>query len=208
MVPRLRSVTVVYGSIPSLAAIDCIMKDFVVFAERSIPFDILLPSVGMMCVVILLIFAARLRRRRQWVAGALLGEYLFLVLWSTVIRRIGSECVGLKLMPYWNLDELLSSKDPLDFVEIGLNIVLFVPIGLLLASICKQWKVWKIALIGCGMSMTIEALQLAFRCGLCETNDVIHNTIGCLIGVWMQKEMFWYKLKNDSNDNSRFESKR
>lgn len=177
------------------------MNDFFAFAERSIPFDVLLPSMGVMSVVLMLIFAARLKYRRRWVTGALLGEYVFLVLWSTVIRRIGRDGGELKLMPYWNFNELVLGKDPLDFVEIGLNIVLFVPIGLLLAVICTHWKIWEIALIGCGMSMVIEALQLVFRCGLCETNDVIHNTIGCVMGAWMAVCLLKGKRKFEIDDN-------
>lgn len=174
-----------YGSIPSPAAFERIMNAFVEFTERSIPFGVLLPSLGFLCVLLMLLHFANIPSRMKWTLGALLGEYVFLVLWSTVVRRIGRDSFGLKLLPYWNLDELLSLKDPLDFVEIGLNLVLFVPIGLLLAGIFSRWKVWKIALIGCGMSVSIEILQLVLRCGLCETNDVIHNTIGCIVGAWI-----------------------
>lgn len=165
------------------------MGEVVSFASRSIPVGVLLPSLGVMFIAILAIYASRMQDRRRWTMGAVLGEYVFLVLWSTVISRIGRETADLRLIPYWNLDELLSLKDPLDFVEIGLNIVLFIPIGWLLAKIFPTFQLWKVALMGCALSILIELLQLALRCGLCETNDVIHNTLGCILGAWIAKSL-------------------
>lgn len=97
-------------------------------------------------------------------------------------------------MPYWNIDELLSGKDSMDWLEMGLNIVLFVPIGMLLVGIYSHWKLRKVVLIGCIMPVTIEPLQLTFQCGLCETNDVIHNTIGCVVGACVVKVVYRNKM--------------
>jgi glycopeptide antibiotics resistance protein len=36
--------------------------------------------------------------------------------------------------------------------------------------------------IGCLLSAAIEILQLLTRRGVCNIDDVIHNTIGCAIG--------------------------
>ncbi len=42
---------------------------------------------------------------------------------------------------------------------------------------------WRMILaIGVTLSATIELLQLLFRKGLCETDDIIHNVAGCMIG--------------------------
>lgn len=38
-------------------------------------------------------------------------------------------------------------------------------------------------LIGCCISFTIEALQFWFIKGFSEVDDVMHNTVGCLIGL-------------------------
>lgn len=40
-------------------------------------------------------------------------------------------------------------------------------------------------LIGCGISVTIEALQFFFMRGFSELDDVMHNTVGCLIRLFM-----------------------
>lgn len=166
------------------------MDEIIAFTERSIPVDVLLPSLGVTCVVFVVLFATRIRCLWRWVMGVLLTEYVFLVLWSTVIKRIGTEKCDVKLMPYWNAEDLLSGKDPMDWLEMGLNILLFVPIGIMMTGICLHRRLWKIVLSGCIMSVAIELLQLTFQCGLCETNDVIHNTIGCAIGACVVKIIY------------------
>lgn len=47
----------------------------------------------------------------------------------------------------------------------------------------KIW--WKVALIGLVFSSFIELSQLVLKRGLCETDDVIHNTVGCVVGYIM-----------------------
>ena len=42
-------------------------------------------------------------------------------------------------------------------------------------------------LIGCSISLTIESLQFLFIKGFSEVDDVMHNTVGCLIGWFMVK---------------------
>ena len=41
--------------------------------------------------------------------------------------------------------------------------------------------------MGCGISVTIEALQFFFMRDFSEVDDVIHNTLGCLIGYILVK---------------------
>ena len=66
-----------------------------------------------------------------------------------------------------------------------MNVVVFVPIGVLLAIAFKQMTWWKALLIGCSISVTIEALQFWFMKGFSEMDDVMNNTVGFLIGYLM-----------------------
>ncbi len=63
-----------------------------------------------------------------------------------------------------------------------MNVVVFVPVGLLLGIAFKQMTWWKALLIGCSISVTIESLQFFFMRDFSEVDDVMHNTLGCLIG--------------------------
>lgn len=64
-----------------------------------------------------------------------------------------------------------------------LNILLYYPLGCLLPILCPKLKVWHVILIGCLCSIATEATQYIFKLGWCETDDVIHNTLGTAIGV-------------------------
>ena len=44
-----------------------------------------------------------------------------------------------------------------------------------------------VAIIGCGISVTTESLQFFLMRGFSEVDDVMHNTVGCLIGYMIVK---------------------
>jgi glycopeptide antibiotics resistance protein len=68
-----------------------------------------------------------------------------------------------------------------------MNVVVFVPVGLLAALVIyNKLKLFKAGLFtvafGLFISASIEALQFFLERGFSELDDVFHNTIGCLIG--------------------------
>ena len=112
---------------------------------------------------------------------SLLVEYYFLVLCSTVICRASSGERHIEIMPFWNYSNIWNRVDyPADLIEVLLNVALFVPIGLLLGGI--GFKIRKIILSGIFLSGIIEVSQFAFCKGLCETDDVMHNSVGAFLG--------------------------
>ena len=72
--------------------------------------------------------------------------------------------------------------------QVYMNVYLFIPFGFLIPFSSKKTFIQTL-IIGCCLSITIEALQYIFALGLCETDDVIHNTLGCIIGYW-----YWFGL--------------
>ncbi len=71
------------------------------------------------------------------------------------------------------------------FAGLILNILLYYPLGYLLPIIFPKLKPKHIILIGCLCSIATEATQYILKMGWCETDDVIHNTLGTAIGVWI-----------------------
>lgn len=61
------------------------------------------------------------------------------------------------------------------------------PVGILLGLAFRSITWWKALLIGCGISVSIEALQYFFQRGFAETDDVMHNTLGCVLGYMLVK---------------------
>lgn len=66
-----------------------------------------------------------------------------------------------------------------------LNIVLFVPLGFLCPLISKRYQCVKNTLfIGCGLSFTIEVVQLFTLYRATDIDDFITNAAGTLAGYW------------------------
>ena len=88
-------------------------------------------------------------------------------------------------------------KYEFSIIEILLNILLFVPLGLLIpqAFECfRRW--WRILLVGISLSALIEILQYISRQGCLDTSDILHNTIGICMGF-----LIWNKLTKRNNDH-------
>ena len=106
-----------------------------------------------------------------------------LVIAMTVVFRGSGAESRIQLEPfrsYWDFGEHSYFLEC--FATNVLNVTLFVPVGFLMGSSFRhiEWK--KVALWGCLLSIVIEISQFFFRKGYCEADDVIHNTLGCLIG--------------------------
>ena len=67
--------------------------------------------------------------------------------------------------------------------QVYMNVFLFIPFGFMLPwCSSKLQRFWKVLLIAAALSALTEAAQYFLRIGLCETDDVIHNTLGAVIG--------------------------
>ena len=111
-------------------------------------------------------------------------EYLILIYCATVIFRECSEAVGHNFTPFWSYGAIESGRIDL-LAENIMNVVVFVPIGLLLSCVSHRLKWWLVLFFGFVISVSIEALQYFFYKGFSEVDDVIHNTLGCAIGIIM-----------------------
>lgn len=123
----------------------------------------------------------------RYSAILLLVEYVFLLFCSTVIFRATGETRQYDFLPFWSYKAIQEGRAEL-LPENVMNVVVFIPIGILLGSLLRVKGAWLITLIvGLGISVSIEALQYFFHRGFAETDDVMHNTIGCILGWLMVK---------------------
>ena len=160
------------------------MDEIYEWLNPQIPVEYVLSSFLVLSVAIVVgMLVMKGSRAKRFVFESLLVEYYFLVLCSTVICRASSGERHIEIMPFWNYSNIWNRVDyPADLIEVLLNVALFVPIGLLLGGI--GFKTKKILLSGIFLSGIIEVSQFAFCKGLCETDDVMHNTLGCVIGYF------------------------
>ena len=71
-------------------------------------------------------------------------------------------------------------------VNIFGNILAFAPFGFLLPIITPENRKWiKLALITFLFSLTIELLQLVFKVGIFDVDDLLMNTLGGLLGYFI-----------------------
>ena len=63
-----------------------------------------------------------------------------------------------------------------------ISVVAFITFGLMAGAVFRSMSWKKMLVIGMCLSIGIEVLQFVFRKGFSEVDDVMHNTLGCLIG--------------------------
>lgn len=150
-----------------------------------VPKTVYLGLLALFCVGVIVLLAVNRKKANRSIAWLLFFEYVFLVLGMTVFFRH----TGTKAMvypPFWSYASVWRDGDVTVLHEIILNVVLFVPLGFLWGNTSSKWTrkwQWLSAMIlGVCLSGGIELLQYSFKKGCVELDDVIHNTLGCLVG--------------------------
>ena len=153
-------------------------EDYVFSLVHATPYYVYEGIASIFCLGLVVFIAWKGFKTGLWYSAALLLiEYIFLLFCSTVIFRPTGETRQYDFHPFWSYGR------PELLVENIMNVIVFVPIGMILGSLLKVKGSWLVALlIGCSISITIEALQFWFMKGFSEVDDVMHNTVGCLAG--------------------------
>lgn len=150
----------------------------------TIPIVVYWGTLAVFVIGVLILLAWKgLKTGGRYASVLLLVEWAALMLCATVIFRTASAERGFRLMPFSSYWDFGSHGYLLEMVgENILNMFLFVPVGFLLGCgfVGMTWK--RALLTGCGLSVAIELMQLVSQKGFCETDDVIHNVTGCLVG--------------------------
>ena len=174
-----------------------LFSDYFDLLYRDIPASVFKWVLILFCLGAVVIIAFRLCRKDACslaicsvgrdLSRLLLAEYIALLYCSTVIFRKASKLVsGYDFHPFWSYAAIREGKEQL-LVENAMNVVVFVPVGLLLGLAFRSIRWWQVILIGGGISNSIEALQY-FTCrGFSEVDDVMHNTLGCIAGFAVYK---------------------
>lgn len=84
------------------------------------------------------------------------------------------------------------TDDPQGRAYVIENILLFIPFGMLVPLDWRRIPLIGTVLIGFGLSLSIELLQLATARGYFQVDDLIMNALGCLLGgtvVWIVRRI-------------------
>lgn len=128
------------------------------------------------------------------------GIYVLGNLYFTIFSRTLDSGQHLELQPFrtygrlFEEDKVKSTATGLAALFLGntlpiegliLNIFLYYPIGYILPVLFPKIKPKSVIFFGLLCSLATEATQFLLKMGWCETDDVIHNTLGTAIGVWV-----------------------
>lgn len=165
-----------------------------------VPKTVYLGLLALFCIGVILFLAFYRKKAGRHIAWLLFFEYVFLMLGMTVFyRNTGTKAVVYS--PFWSYASVLRDGDKTLLHEIILNVILFVPIGFIWGIQSLKWpEKWQwlsTIILGVSLSAVIELLQYSFKKGCVEVDDVIHNTLGYVIGFtlcrgcakWFQKQV-------------------
>ena len=123
------------------------------------------------------------------------------ILYATVISR-GVRDVRTYLIPFSSFER--AKTNPEMYRSMLMNVFLFVPLGLSLPFIfggSTGKRILLTVLVGLLLSVTVEAIQYFAHLGMTETDDVISNTVGTVVGSCAYPlALLWRKLFNKTKE--------
>ena len=143
--------------------------------------------------VVLLFFLCVLRSisATKWIEKSIFATYIYFVLMSTVVCRAKAFDTSMRIIPCISYIEIFQVQDLYKAIYILMgnlfNVILFVPIGIFGALITRSKK--KTILLGATISSFIEILQFLFARGVFEVDDILHNTLGTLVGFFVIQKL-------------------
>lgn len=116
---------------------------------------------------------------------ALFVIYLIALFWIIVLKfnlpltYVGEER-SVNMVPY-SQSQILNGQ--VDYGEIILNVLIFIPLGVYAGTLFKRWNLSKKLGLAFFISFSCEILQFVFGVGSADITDIINNTLGGLIGL-------------------------
>lgn len=148
----------------------------------GIPLYVLL--ITLLIVLITILFCCWYRecvKQRILINGLLLFEFVLIVLFFTLIFRPPQPSFIKKEIFVGYIEYCRGGNIPYENI---MNIILFMPIGYLLPNILKN-KITIVICVGFLFSIFIESMQLFYKRGIFDYNDILNNSIGCATGLFI-----------------------
>ena len=156
------------------------IKDYILNYDIGIPLIVVIVTCLFVCGIVLLLFRVKTDNAifARQTSFCLLMGYLFLVLCTTIFCREETFEKRYYLQPLWSYGVLYNKL----LAQIIMNVFLFIPIGFLVGGALKKKHLWNALGFGFVLSLFIEVTQLISTRGVFNVDDIIHNTLGCVIG--------------------------
>ena len=165
------------------------MQTFLQYLRSALP---LLAAAVVLGVAVYFIVLAVLKRRGRSLTGAwklwllVSSVYVFALFMLLIVRGDGFSLGG---YGWYSIDlfheyrSLARSFTANSFINVGMNILIFVPFGFLFAlPFGERRSRWLVILLGILATLLVELFQFVTRCGIADVDDVFNNTLGVLCG--------------------------
>ena len=127
--------------------------------------------------------------------------YLFVLAYGLFFNEIRASMAAAgelhyNLVPFLEIRRYLTNTDILGLRNVVMNVfgnmAMFLPFGFLLPTLFPRVRsMGKTILAGLLFSLLIEVLQMTSRLGCFDVDDLIHNTLGVLIGYGINRLAAW-----------------
>lgn len=122
--------------------------------------------------------------------GSLAMWYVGIVFTMTILTRSYNMFLYKRFIPLWSwyasVKEIVTRSELIVTEQILANIVMMMPLGFLL-YFANNTNVKEGLVYGFLFSVYMELLQLMFQLGVFEWDDMVHNALGCALGVCVAK---------------------
>ncbi len=165
------------------------MNEFAQFVlsklQSSIMLIVLAVPLIAVCFLVIYLNCRKSGKRFPWkktILWTLLSGYLLVLGYVTLLRGMFmGHFVNLHLLRAWR--EAWNNYSTKNWLNVLLNVAMFVPLGVLLPLVSVKLRKWYISIgTALGLSMVIELLQLWRGTGICDIDDLFANTLGAVIG--------------------------
>ena len=113
------------------------------------------------------------------------GIYFFLLVWLVLFKFATSlsklpSIRGINLIPFYYDQETSAHVK-----EVLYNIIVFVPLGVYVQIFKEDWKIAKKCMVAFLNSFLFEVVQFIFAIGASDITDIIGNTLGGIVGIFV-----------------------
>lgn len=138
--------------------------------------------------------------------GVFLFAYIFLFLYALIFKNVSPlelfdtnrEFVrSVNAIPFRTIYSYITGSNAIIAASNILgNIILFVPLGIYLQLLNRAKKIWTSMLIIILTTLFVEIFQFVFGLGVVDIDDIILNSLGGLIGIFVYRGLHAL-LKNE-----------
>ena len=121
--------------------------------------------------------------RNKWVCGPFLAIYVATLIGLMLVGREKGQDYSVNLTLFWSYKRCMQEYNRNLLLQMIYNVIAFIPWPILFTIVFPKMKKF---LWGVGsaflFSVFVEIMQLVFKLGMFEFDDMFHNTLGAVIG--------------------------